>query len=73
VTRPKLSLYNGIFIGYFQGSNGYRFYDLRNKKLIKTRDALFLDQDTPRHAKRAREKLLATPTESDVTVVFCSI
>jgi hypothetical protein len=34
-----------------------RFYDLGNKKLIKTRDALFLDQDTPRHAKRARAKL----------------
>uniref|UniRef100_A0ACD5Z493 Uncharacterized protein n=1 Tax=Avena sativa TaxID=4498 RepID=A0ACD5Z493_AVESA len=56
----------GIFIGYSQGSNGYRFYDPEKKKLVESRDAVFLDQDTPRRAKRARVELLAAPTESNV-------
>jgi transposase InsO family protein len=48
----------GIFIGYCSGSNGYRFYDPENRKVLESRDAIFLDQDTPRRAKRPRVELL---------------
>jgi hypothetical protein len=48
----------GIFIGYSTGSNGYRFYDPDNRKLLENRDAIFLDQDTPRRAKRPRVLLV---------------
>ena len=54
----------GIFIGYSTESKGYRFYDPQNDKLVESRDAIFLDQHTPRRAKRARVELLATPLES---------
>jgi len=52
-----------IFIGYSSESKGYRFYDSDNDKLVESRDAVFLDQHTPRRAKRARVELLATPNE----------
>lgn len=53
----------GIFIGYASGSNGYRFWDPQRKKLIESGDAVFLDQDTPRRAKRARVELLVEPED----------
>jgi len=53
----------GIFIGYSTESKGYRFYDPENNKLVESRDAIFLDHQTPRRTKRARVELLATPDE----------
>jgi hypothetical protein len=53
----------GIFIGYSTESKGYRFYDPENNKLVESRDAIFLDHQTPRHTKRARVELLATLDE----------
>jgi hypothetical protein len=47
--QPKSTL--GIFIGYSSQSKGYRFYDSENDKLVESRDAIFLDQHTPRRAK----------------------
>jgi hypothetical protein len=63
-TKLEPKSFPGIFIGYPSGSKGYRFYDAENKKLIESRDAIFLDQDTPRSAKRARVELLATPLDT---------
>ncbi len=56
----------GIFMGYSIESKGYRFYDPVNDKLVESRDAIFLDHDTPRHTKRARVELLATPLETQM-------
>jgi hypothetical protein len=56
----------GIFIGYSTESKGYHFYDTKNDKLVESRDAIFLDQHTPRRAKRARVELLANPNESQM-------
>jgi hypothetical protein len=63
-TKLEPKIFPGIFIGYASGSKGYRFYDAENKRLIESRDAIFLDQDTPRRAKRARVELLATPLDT---------
>src|SRR4051794_13549033 len=38
--------------------NGYRFYHIEKGKLLERRDDVFLDQDTPRRAKRPRVELL---------------
>ncbi|WVZ54196.1 hypothetical protein U9M48_005033, partial [Paspalum notatum var. saurae] len=35
---------------------GYRFYDPQNDKLVESRDAVFLDEHTPRRAKREDPK-----------------
>jgi hypothetical protein len=51
------------YIGYSTESKGYRFYDPENNKLVESRDAIFLDHQTPRRTKRARVELLATPDE----------
>ncbi|WVZ98064.1 hypothetical protein U9M48_043546 [Paspalum notatum var. saurae] len=37
-------------------SKGYRFYDPQNDKLVESRDAVFLDEHTPRRAKRKDPK-----------------
>jgi hypothetical protein len=62
--QPKST--SGIFIGYASGSNGYRFYDPEKNKLIESGDAVFLDQDTPRRAKRSRVELLVQPENNDL-------
>ena len=62
--QPKST--SGIFIGYAKVSNGYRFYDPEKKKLIESGDAVFLDQDTPRCAKRARVELLVQTENSEM-------
>ena len=58
-TKLEPKSFPGIFIGYATGSKGYRFYDPEKKRLIESRDVVFLDQDTPRRAKRVRVELLA--------------
>ena len=65
-TKLEPKSFPGIFIGYASGSNGYRFYDPEKKKLIESRDAIFLDQDTPHRAKRARVELLTNPLDTSV-------
>jgi hypothetical protein len=63
-TKLKPKSFQGIFIGYASSSKGYRFYDAEKKRLIESRDVVFLDEDTPRRAKRARVELLATPLDT---------
>ena len=35
-----------IFIGYGQDELGYRFYDLVEKKLVRSRDVVFFEDQT---------------------------
>jgi hypothetical protein len=65
--QPKSQ--HGIFIGYSKGSIGYRFYDPENKKLVESRKAVFLYQDTTRRVRRTRVELLVPEpvnTESEI-------
>ena len=39
-TRPY------VFIGYGQDELGYRYYDLVQKKLVRSRDAMFMEDHT---------------------------
>ena len=56
-----------IFIGYVQDEFGYRFYDLVDKKLIRSRDVVFFEDQTIEDIDKT-EKLDSYTDESLVDV-----
>jgi hypothetical protein len=49
-----------IFLGYYEGSKAYRLYDPETKKVVKSRDVIFVEQDEP-----AKETEVIEPDEDD--------
>ena len=45
-----------MFIGYGQEDFGYRLWDPMNKKIIKSRDVIFLEDQTIENFKEKKEK-----------------
>nr|GFA06723.1 putative ribonuclease H-like domain-containing protein [Tanacetum cinerariifolium] len=37
----------GVFLGYPQGTKGYKIYDIESKKIVVSRDVLFLEENFP--------------------------
>ena len=49
-----------FFVGYGQDEFGYRFYDFINKKLIRSRDAVFMENQTIQDIDKLRNQCLNT-------------
>ena len=54
--RPKLDIKNRqcIFIGYDNDEFGYRFYHPIEKKLVRSRDVIFMENQTVENIKMER-------------------
>lgn len=52
----------GIFLGYPHGTKGYKIFDIKNKKMVVSRDAKFVENMFP-HGK---EKIQIENEEGDI-------
>ena len=58
-----------VFIGYGQDQLGYRFYDSVQKKLIRSRDAIFIKDKTIKDIARIEKNILSSDDDSNLKLV----
>ncbi|KAJ4718977.1 Retrovirus-related Pol polyprotein from transposon TNT 1-94 [Melia azedarach] len=54
-----------VFLGYGQDEFGYRFYDPMQKKLVRSRDAIFIEDQTIQDIEKLKEEM---PQYSDTLI-----
>lgn len=69
-TKLDAKSYKVKFIGYFEDSKAYRFYDTEQKKLIKSRDAVFLETSFD-NTNIVEEDVIEFQTSSETTSIEC--